>query len=131
VAGSSREIVYNLKGERLIADTVNMIEALPHAMDKNLLYTITAPHEKAGLIWYNAKDQKIQQWVIKNINWVNYGGSYQKDKLFLFLYKGQAKTPQSYDLKFNTQTNLYEVLPPKGVPNHQKQLRGTPVWVCN
>jgi hypothetical protein len=114
VAGSSRDIVYNLKGEQILADTVNAIEALPHAMDKNLLYTIKAPHEKAGLIWYNAKDQKIQQWIVKDVRWVNYGGSYQKEKLFLFLYKGLDKTPQNYDLAFNTQTHLYEVLPPKG-----------------
>ncbi len=115
VVGSSRDIVYNLRGERLLADSVNTIEVVPHATDNNQLYSIIAPREKSAFIWYNAKEQKIEQVIIKNVSLVYTGGHSDKNFLYLFIYKTGSETPEKTELSFNAQTQKYVLSPPRVV----------------
>lgn len=120
--GSSRDIVYNLKGECILKDSIEELRPLYSDITAGkLLYWVHGSKKNSGMFWYDKKSQKIKQWIIKDVAFINVGYS-DKKVLDIFIYDNNNSKPRKYDMIYNTASNKFELLPPQ---NQQPEPRLT------
>ncbi|MBB4110281.1 WG repeat-containing protein [Pedobacter zeae] len=107
---SRKTILYNLKGEQLLKDSVNSIEAIQGGNNIQKLYRIAyGPKNNVGIIWYNPIKQSIEQWIVKDVFEAN---AYSYENIFdLYLYETNNRQVKKYDMLFDTEKNKYALLP--------------------
>lgn len=118
--GGSRVMIYDLRGKLLIADTVQQVEAINNkSLGRNLLFSVMAEHKKAGIFWYDSKEQKILQWVIKNVNYV--AASTNQDQLGVYVQQDPKGPETFYSIDFKPQSKAYQAKL-AAVPRPQAQI---------
>jgi len=106
----SRYIAFNLRGEQVIKDTLVSLEMVPHNTDNNLLYHVKTIHGKSFLMWYDEQQQKFNQLIADNIEWIEDRDKLERPRRYFFTYKTNAGIQQA-DLVFNKQAGMYHVIP--------------------
>jgi hypothetical protein len=118
--GGSHEVVYNMQAQVLIADSIMEIAAILNKSDHNLLYRVRGHKNNSGIFWYDPKQQKILQWVIKGVNTV-FANEYVNNILHAAIYTTSASKPQNVDIVFNSTSNKYEYHDTPKLPNAGNQ----------
>jgi hypothetical protein len=119
------EVLYNLKGEQLMADTVyELTRIADKAGYGHRLYTISPYlYGHGGVLWYDIKTQKIKQWIVKNIRYAS-AYYYNKNVYDLYVYDKMNSVVKKYDMAFNTELNKYELVPAHN-NRTEPEVRGT------
>jgi hypothetical protein len=124
--GGSHVLIYNLKAQLLIPDSLMEIQEVKHrGNDKHLLYTVRGRKNNSGLFWYDPKQQKIMQWLVTGAEMVGAGGGID-NTIGASVYMPGMRNPKELNIIFNEGTNLYDVSPVKassvmGYQGHRDQ----------
>lgn len=112
MVGSSRQVIRNLNGKVLSADSVMEIHEVQQAKGApHLLYYTFGPKNTSGAFWYDPEKQEIKQWLFKGAMDVGIRGDRAQNLFASVLYKETDGGSKKYRLIFNKSTNLYESKP--------------------
>lgn len=108
--GSSRQIIYNLKGEKIIDKPVRELKLIPFELKKNdVLYFTYGVNNDSELFIYDDNSQRIKKKLLTNKKGYlvfDYSNEKKEIKIYNFSEEGN----QIYILKYNNAINQYEIL---------------------
>lgn len=105
--GGSRRIFYNLRGEKLITDTLIDIEPIASKFANGHSFYKAWGRNKSGIFWYDRQTQKIMQWLVKDM--YDVGTWRAKEGLYLYAMKAQKSPELTFKAVFDKVQNKYNI----------------------
>lgn len=108
--GSSRNLYYNYKGEKILKEPVRELTPVPYEFKKGeIIYYSWGADNNSEVFVYDENTQKITQFLSKGKPGM-WGSGIDQENNELFLYNYSGNEEAKYLVKYSTKTKKYELI---------------------